>query len=514
MVARILRLRLAVLVAGLRFGAGRAARTVAKVAVLTAVVAIGCWALLQLRDADESVLGVVTVAGGSAVTLGFIVAPVMTGAVDALDPRAFRPFGFRSGALAAALAAAGMLSVPVAAAAAVAVCAAVLWIQRGVSPVVAVAAAVLAVATWTLSARVFSATAGFARAPRRPRRRTGAIAVALVIAAVPAAVYVAAVQADRVPPALSDAADVLARTPLGAAWALPWRTDAAVLIVSTATVIVLAGVWWAVVARIQRTVDRAPAERDNGRLGWFDVTWRTAMGAVAARSLLYWLTDARYLANYLVVPIMAVVAMVPPLVVGVPFTWVILVPVPLMALFLGWLPHNDLAYDSTAVWLHVSTGVRGISDRFGRLVPVLLIGIVVLVVTIPVAVGLHGDWSVTPLMAGVCASAFFSGLGLSSITSVAVPSPVPLPGDSFFRQPQRVSASGAMAAGGVLLGAIMLTAPALWWSHRVLVGEGRAWVALWGGVGVGLAVLIVGLAIGAFVFERRGARLLEAAEAV
>jgi len=37
-------------------------------------------------------------------------------------------------------------------------------------------------------------------------------------------------------------------------------------------------------------------------------------------------------------------------------------------------------------------------------------------------------------------------------------------------------------------------------------------MALWGGLAIGLGVLVVGIAIGAIVFERRGGRLMEFAE--
>jgi len=37
-------------------------------------------------------------------------------------------------------------------------------------------------------------------------------------------------------------------------------------------------------------------------------------------------------------------------------------------------------------------------------------------------------------------------------------------------------------------------------------------LALWGGLVTGVVVLVLGIAIGAFVFERRGGRLMEFAE--
>jgi ABC-2 type transport system permease protein len=197
----------------------------------------------------------------------------------------------------------------------------------------------------------------------------------------------------------------------------------------------------------------------------------------------------------------------------VPFEIAVLVPVPVMALLFGWLPHNDLAYDSTAVWMHLASGMRGAADRAGRLVPILLLATPVLAVAVPIAVSLHGRWAVLPALAGVTASLFLAGLGLSSISSVAAPYPVTRPGDSPFQQPQRTGSGGVAAQALVMLGALVLSAPALWWGWLTLSRDmSYATVALWAGVGVGVFVLVVGIAIGAAVFERGGSRLMEFAE--
>jgi ABC-2 type transport system permease protein len=215
----------------------------------------------------------------------------------------------------------------------------------------------------------------------------------------------------------------------------------------------------------------------------------------------------------LVIPIAAALTTVPLLVAGVPLQIVALVPVPLIALFLGWLPHNDLAYDSTAIWMHIASGVRGVSDRVGRLVPVLLIGIPLLAVAIPIAVSIHGRWALLPAMVGVCASLYLTGLGLSSISSVAAPYAASRPGESPFQQPQRTGAGGAIAQTAVMLGAVALSAPVLWQAWLALTSDiDAAIVALWAGLGIGVVVLILGIAIGSLVFQRRGGRLMEFAE--
>jgi ABC-2 type transport system permease protein len=229
--------------------------------------------------------------------------------------------------------------------------------------------------------------------------------------------------------------------------------------------------------------------------------------------MIYWLHDRRYLMNVVIVPVAAAISIVPLLVAGVPFEIAILVPVLLAALFLGWLPHDDVAYDSTAVWMHVASDVHGVPDRVGRLAPILLFATPVLAIAVLFTVVLHGSWDVFPGMAGVCASLYLSGLGLSSIASVVAPYAVTRPGDNPFRQPQRTGSSGVIAQGAVLLGSVLVSAPAMLWTWRAVQGEAGASITALGlGVGIGLGVFIIGVAIGGALFRRRGGRLLELAE--
>ena len=269
---------------------------------------------------------------------------------------------------------------------------------------------------------------------------------------------------------------------------------------------------WAV-QRLLTTTERPASVRERSGLGWFAVAPGTPGGAIAARSLVYWLRDRRYLVNAIVIPVAAAIAMVPPLVAGASWSLVVLLPVPIMALFFGWLPHNDVAYDSTAVWMHIASGTRGRSDRLGRLVPVVLIAVPLLAVLIPVTIAMHGRWALLPALIGVVASLFLCGLGLSSVSSVLAPYPVSRPGDSPFQQPQHAS-SGVAAQAIVLLGAAALSAPALWWFWLALTSDIRYGAyALWGGIAIGVGVLVAGIVLGSALFRRSGSRLMEFAEA-
>ncbi|WP_254359601.1 hypothetical protein [Microbacterium hominis] len=323
------------------------------------------------------------------------------------------------------------------------------------------------------------------------------------------------------PSQLDEAVGVLALTPIGAAWAYPMlsavEAPSAVLslLVAVGSVVALGAVWMLVVHRMLTTTERPVAARERGGLGWFGVAPGTPGGAIAARSLLYWFSDRRYVVNLLVIPVAAAITMVPLLIAGMPLELVVLVPVPFAALFLGWLPHNDLAYDSTAVWMHIGSGIRGISDRLGRLVPVLLVGVPALAVAIPIVISLHGRWAMLPALVGVCAALFFAGLGLSSVFSVLAPYAVSRPGESPFQQPQRTGSGGVIAQAVVLAGAVAAALPALWFAWVALTTDvDAAMTALWAGLVAGMGVLLLGVAIGSSIFERRGGALMEFAESI
>lgn len=521
MAAHVLRLRLALLVGALRGDAAHKTRMLLGLVLLAAATAAACWGLSSMREAPAEVLLTVTVLGGAALTLGFALAPLIVGATDPLDPRRFTVLGLPNGRLSVILAIAGFISVPTLVLASIAVFAGVGWGEHGAPAPSIALGVILAIVTCVLLARVgMGLTALFLR-ERRSRELSGLFVLVLLVVVVPVGVFLASLEwRGRVPTQLAEAVDALALTPLGAAWAFPGRlaqgdSEGALLTVAIAfaTVIALALIWALLVRRLLSTTERPASTRDHGGLGWFAITPGTPGGAVAARSLMYWLRDRRYLVNIIVIPIAAALITVPLLVAGVPPTIVALVPVPVIALFLGWLPHNDLAYDSTAVWMHIASGVRGASDRIGRLIPVLLIGVPFLAVLIPVAVMLHGRWAILPAMVGVCASLLLTGLGLSSISSVVSPYAVSRPGESPFQQPQRVGSSGAISQALVMLGAIVLSAPVLWWSWQAATGDlDAAAMALWGGLGIGVVVLVAGIVIGSAVFERRGGRLMEFAE--
>jgi len=519
MVAHVLRLRLSLLLGALRGDPRERVRTILGLVAVVIGVTLVCVGITHLGSLSDGAAFVVTVLSGSAIALGYAFAAPVSGTSDQLDPRRFATLGLSPRPLAAAILLAGAISVPMLAVAAVAVALSAMWLGRGAGAA-AVIGPVLGFLTCLLLARVGAAVGAMVTDERRSRELTGMFLLALLIVVVPVGVFVASLEwGDRVPPQLETAADILAWTPLGAAWSLPALAGDAIafsvsLLVALLTVGLLAVAWFALVNRALTTIERPVVERERGGMGWFTVMPATPGGAIAARSLIYWFRDRRYAVNVLVVPVAAMATTVPLLIAGVPPEIVALVPIPMIALFFGWLPHNDVAYDSTAVWLHIASGVRGVSDRIGRLVPILLIGIPTFAVTVPLAIAVNGRWAHLPALIGVTATLFLAGLGLSSISSVWRPYAVSRPGDSPFQQPQRTGSSGLAGQAFVMLGTLLVSIPTLWWAWIAVTADPSYGVAaLVAGLTTGLLVLGVGLAVGAVLFERRAGVLMEFVEA-
>ncbi len=522
MAALILRLRLDLFLGAFRGDSARVLRTV--VGGLLAIIGtvVVCVAIFSLRERPAAVAEAVSILCGAALALGFTVAPAVGGVEDQLDPRRFSLSAQAPRPLAGSLLLGAMVSLPSIALLAVCITFAAMWTARGVNGFVAWIFALLAYATCLLLARVSMALSAMLLPERRPREMTGLFIVAIIVVIVPASVFLSSLDWGGVVPApLEDLIGLLAVTPFGAVWAVPAAIShetgefvAISLTIALATLAVLVWAWFALVSRLLVTIERPIGDRGRDGLGWFAITPGTPGGAVAARSLVYWLRDRRYIVNVAVVPFAAVIAALPLLVAGVPPHIVALVPVPIMALFLGWMPHNDVAYDSTAVWLHIVSGVRGIADRVGRLIPIVLLAIPLLAIAVAVSAALYGRWAVLPALIGVAVSLFLCGLGLSSISSVLSPYPVTRPGDSPFQQPQRAG-SGFGAQGLVLVGAIALSIPTLWFAWRTITEDvSLATPTMWIGIGSGVAVCALGLAIGAVLFDRRGSKVMEFAEAI
>jgi len=520
-VALVLRLRLALLANAFRRSPWQVLGLVAAAVygILVTVLAIG--ALAGLRDADVDSARDIVVAGGALVVLGALVVPLVLGSDDALDPRRFAPYGIEPRRLALALGVAALVGAPGAALVVVALTTVVTWARDPATALLAILAAVAAVVTCVLVARLSTVAASVLLSTRRARETTGLVAGLVAVLLVP--VVVALAQADLLDDGLRPIRPLLGAlswTPLGAAWAAPAAAVAGdtggalgMLLVALASAALLALLWTRAVPWALTAPDRARGGRTQTGLGWFGRFRATPAGAVAARSVTYWIRDPRYRATLVLIPVLPLVLLVPLVIVDVDAHVLALVPLPVMALFLGWSVHNDTAHDHTAVWLHVVSGIRGTADRLGRVVPVLAIGVTLVAIGAPLSALGFGDPTVLPSVIGVSGGVLLAGVGLASFSSARFPYPASRPGDSPFHAPQTVGAGASTVPTLTFIATVVLALPSAWLAGLGLAHGGAypAW-ALVVGLGIGVVASVGGVLGGGRVFERRGPELLAFAQ--
>ncbi|MDQ1512817.1 MAG: type transport system permease protein, partial [Microbacteriaceae bacterium] len=484
-----------------------------------AITGLAVIALIGLRLVPVSIAFPIVVIGGSITVLGFLVVPLLLGVDDTLDPRRFALYGMPRSRLALALAVAALLGIPAIVISLVSLATVVTWSRSIGAFLVALLAAPVTVLLCTLLARISAAAAGLLLSTRRSRETITAIAVVGVVLIAPVVVLLTNLRYGKGGAhGAALVADALAWTPLGASWAAPGSIAAGdpagllQLLEAAATVGLLWLAWRSLVARILVTPARQGRAQTYSGLGWFGRLPARPGWAVAARSLTYWSRDVRYRVSLLVVPITPLVMLLVLGFVGVPFRLLALLPVPVVALFLGWLSHNDIAYDSTAIWLHVAAGTRGRADRLGRLVPVLLVGVPLILIGSVLCALLYGDIRAALGLIGVSGCLILAGMGLGAVSSARLPYPVPQPGTSPFQQPNTSSALTAAVQSLTFLLQFLSAVPAVVFALLGLLGSDVwYWASLASGLFVGALVFVGGLRLGARVFERRGPEILAAA---
>lgn len=518
MVDDLLRLKLALLGSALRPGSRRVTRALAVAAVVVAVIVGMLVAAAAVDVTDPAQRAAVVIAAG-ALSLGILVAPLAAGLGSALEPRRFAAYPIPSGQLALGLGLAGAIGAPGALAIALAVAVETAWLGQPEGGV-AVAAGVLTALTIIVSSQLLVAIAAQIAVSDAAAQAVTATARVTVIVAISAAVLVGvvAVRGDDAE-ALTRFADVVGRSPGGLTWAAigaPGGEAALRLAAAGAALIGLAALWWWVVARITVSASRRPVAGERSRetgLGWFDMAPATPGGVIAARSLLYWTRDPRYRVVLLGLPFAPPLIMVALLIAGVPLPLLWLIPLPFLALFLGWFTHNDAAYDHTAIWLHVSAPLRGAADRVGRLVPPLLLGVPLILITAPLFALWSGIDSGFELIAGVSLGLLGTSLGVASVVSALAPYPAARPGAGPFDQPPLTGSRATWAQAGSLIATLGFMSPTLvlaWWG----VTSDPMWLPLAAiaGIATGVGMLGLGVLVGGQVYRRRAPELLTLAQ--
>lgn len=520
MVAEFLRLRLRLLGNTFTRSTPQLVGILIAIAAAVLITVAALVALVLLRDATPEFARNAVVIGGSLIVAGYLFGPLLVAVRDPMDPRSFALTGLTADRIANALAVSALLSVPSVAIVLVGAGSVVTWSASPGTAALAVLGALLAVACCVLGARVSTSLSAFALATRRSRDIGSAVAVLIIVALIPLIVLLGLGSWGADGRGFFGTLEaVLGWTPLGAAWAVPadaangaWVSAVLKLLIAAATAGLLWLAWKGLVALMLVTPGRAEQVREHKGLGWFGRTPTTPAGAIAARSLTYWSRDPRYYAQLIPVPAVSVLAVAVFAFVGVPIEYTALLPVPVICLFVGWVVHNDVAYDNTAVWLHVVAGRLGVADRIGRMIPVVLIAIPLIGIGSFLSVVFAGDLGALPAVLGTSTCLVLVGLGLGSLFSARFPYPATRPGDSAFSQPQATGATSVLSQVFSFVGTIALSTPAIVLAVLGVFGDPEYfWWSFWVGIGVGVVVLVAGVAAGAAAFNRRGPEILAAA---
>lgn len=394
------------------------------------------------------------------------------------------------------------------------------WREPGwLAPVALLLAALLAVC----SQRVASAASKLLVGPDRSGVMR-AVGVFLLIAFLPVAVFAAATTFG---PGASDAAAAEAArmfgwTPFGAPFAAIsfaaagdeaqalWRFG----VVFSAIALLLI-VWFPLARisneRIDRPADPAVARRG---LGWFERFSAKPTQVVGARALTYWARDPRYRVALVAIPLAPLVMLVAFWIAGADLHALALVPLPVILLLLGWSLHNDVAMDSTAIWVHVASGIRGREERAGRLAPVMLIGLPLVLIGSSLTVTVLGDWRVLPAVIGMNLAVLLVSSGVASVFSALTPYPATRPGDSPFVQPQWSGSGAGLAQTLSILVSLVLAVPPVWFGALAILDiefVPNIW-ALAFGAGYGALVLLCGVLLGGRIFDRSAPELVSVAQ--
>lgn len=470
----------------------------------------------DLRQTDSATTSSIVVICGALLLLLYLLVPLFFGADDPADPRACATADLPPRQVAIGLAASAFLSVPALLLLVLAGAQIEAWSEHPDAVPVAVVAAAVIVVTGVLGARTMRSVAAFWLHGRRARETVGLIVIGSLLLLAPGLVGIATTDwsTPEAQSRLAGVAQTLGETPVGAAWAAPSRAAAGdqsgawlLILYGVLVILVFWVAWRLLVGRMLVAPDRADNLTRSVGLGWFAWLPPTPAGAVAARSLSYWVRDGRYRLALLVVPIVPILLILPLLVAGVWWQNLALIPLPVMCLFLGWMIHNDTSTDNTAIWLHLAAETSGWADRLGRTVPPLLLGIPLIAVGAPITVRLYGVPEILPAVIGVSACLLLAALGISSYVSARHPYPTVRPGDSPFAQPQSTSSSPGQALS--FFGAILVSSPALFLAGLGLA-SGEDWnrLALLAGLTIGIGSYFLGVSAGARTFARRAPELL------
>ncbi|GAA1952331.1 transporter [Microbacterium deminutum] len=520
MVAVLLRLRFRVLANTLQRNPMQLVAVVTGGVLALGLVMLVLAGMLLASTAPPPVTQALVVIGGTALVFGWLAVPLLFEGVDrTLEPLKLAPFPLGTGTLMAAMFVSGVAWLPGIATVAVSLATAIAWHAYPVSAFAAIVLGLLGAATCVVGSRVTTAAAGALLRGRGAARAVSA-ALGVMLLAIPLAIAAldgVAVAGGGDPLAgFTAAVQVLSWSPFGAVWSVPGRIamgdapGAAVAATIAVGTFAAAAVLWRLTlsAGLRVRGERAPHPAAGGHLGLFGRVPSTPTAAVLARSLIYWFRDARQARQLLLLPLLPALLLI---------WWRLfdldgfaLVIGPIVASLLPMSAFAALSYDGTAFAAELAAGVRGVHDRLGRALAMLIIAApATTVVQVAVAV-LIGRVEDLPALLGLSLGVLLISLGVVSVSSARIVVPVARPGrNPFSAQPGAVTTS-IFASYAVAAVTIALTLPVAALAIAALL-TGFAllgWIALIAGLASGATVALGGVVLGGRLLDASGPELL------
>jgi len=474
--------------------------------------------LVLLGGQDLALVRTVLVVAGTAAALAWWLLPVLTSRADAtLDPARLALLPLTVGQVQWGQALGAFVGVPGALTTVALLASLASWRASVPAVLAALVCLPLGLALLVTGSRCVTALAvGLGRR----RRVTEVLSLAALLGLVLLGPIVTGVLSglERTWDRLPQWAGVLAWTPAGAVWAVPadvaegrWAQAAARTALTLLTVAALVLGWRAAQIRALTTAagEGVRGSRAGAGAGLFDRVPERPWAAVAARCLLYWARDPRYSGALVVVPAIAALVWFSSAQTGAGFLFYALGP--MFAALLAYQISGDVSFDNTAVSLHVLTGVRGVHDRAGRVLALVVVAVPLCTVGLLLPFVLHGRWELLPGLAGTTLLALLGGAGLSSVMSARYTYPVAVPGQSPFKTPQGFTVLNVLVqfAALALILVLVLPAAALVLVQLVTGDAAWGWAALGAGAVLGPLLCAGGVVLGGRWYDRRAPELLQ-----
>ncbi|QIM18766.1 transporter [Leucobacter coleopterorum] len=470
--------------------------------------------LVGLAFAPADLTRTVLVLVGSAIVIVWMVGPILFSGMDrTLDPARFATLPITPSVQVAGIAAASLFGIPGIVTLLVSALTAVAWFKAPIAAVAAILLAPVAALTCVLGCQLVTTVVSRAATSRRFREVIGGLLILLLVLIGPIMMVVGS-GISSLAESLPAIAEVFSWSPFGAVWAVPadlavahWIPAVVKLVIAIATALLLAIAWRTLYFASLGTVVSGSRSRGSTGAGWFGRFPGTPRGAIAARALTYWLRDPRYLQSLIVVFVM-------PIVFGVLASnteLAILLPgsTVLVATFLSLGTFTDISYDGTAFSLHLLRGVRGIDDRAGRIWANAIVAVPILLVVAISTTAIAGRFDQLPTLLGLTASVTLGGFGVASVCSALLVMPVAQSGENPFVSKPGAAMLSMLGMAGSYGALALISLPAIGFAIAAGITDEPwlAWTTLGVGLFVGSVACLLGVRLGAAIFDRRAPEL-------